>query len=118
MSNDKTPTTIRCAIYTRKSTEEGLDQDFNSLDAQRESAENYIASQKGQGWVCLPDYYDDDEQAGGGDEQPARAARQCKHESQIQQGPLKNLHPDSPEPLAASQMPLVCLEREYFRGPI
>jgi site-specific DNA recombinase len=50
---------IRCAIYTRKSTEEGLDQDFNSLDAQRESAEAYIASQKNEGWVCLPDRYDD-----------------------------------------------------------
>jgi len=42
---------VRCAIYTRKSTEEGLDQDFNSLDAQRESAEAFIASQKAEGWV-------------------------------------------------------------------
>lgn len=48
-----TPRAIRCAIYTRKSTEEGLDQAFNSLDAQRESAEAYIASQKNEGWVCL-----------------------------------------------------------------
>jgi len=59
MSSDKTPT-IRCAIYTRKSTEEGLEQDFNSLDAQRDSAESYIASQKSQGWQCLSDHYDDD----------------------------------------------------------
>jgi len=42
---------VRCAIYTRKSSEDGLEQDFNSLDAQRESAENFIASQKHAGWV-------------------------------------------------------------------
>lgn len=51
------PSPIRCAVYTRKSTEEGLSQDFNSLDAQRESAEFYIQSQD---WTCLPDRYDDD----------------------------------------------------------
>ena len=51
---------VRCAIYTRKSTEEGLEQEFNSLDAQRESAEAYIKSQQHEGWVCLPDRYDDD----------------------------------------------------------
>ena len=45
---------VRCAIYTRKSTDEGLDQDFNSLDAQRESAEAYILRHKHEGWVCLP----------------------------------------------------------------
>ena len=50
---------VRCAIYTRKSSEEGLEQEFNSLDAQRESGENYIASQAGEGWRCLPDRYDD-----------------------------------------------------------
>ncbi|PWU08456.1 MAG: resolvase [Terriglobia bacterium] len=50
---------IRCAIYTRKSTEEGLSQDFNSLDAQRECAEAYIQSQRQQGWVVLPTRYDD-----------------------------------------------------------
>jgi site-specific DNA recombinase len=44
---------VRCAIYTRKSTEEGLEQEFNSLDAQRESAQAYIAAQKHEGWVCL-----------------------------------------------------------------
>jgi site-specific DNA recombinase len=53
------PSVVRCAVYTRKSSEEGLDQDFNSLDAQRESAEAYIASQRSEGWVCLPDRYDD-----------------------------------------------------------
>ena len=49
--------TVRCAIYTRKSTEEGLDQEFNSLDAQREAGEAYIASQQHEGWICLPDRF-------------------------------------------------------------
>ena len=49
----------RCAIYTRKSTEEGLEQDFNSLDAQRHAAEAYIASQKHEGWVISKTAYDD-----------------------------------------------------------
>ena len=65
------PTTVRCAIYTRKSTEDGLEQDFNSLDAQRESAEAYIASQAGEGWVCLPERYDDGGYSGGNVERPA-----------------------------------------------
>lgn len=52
-------TEVRCAIYTRKSSDEGLDQDFNSLHAQREAAEAYIASQKAVGWVCVPTRYDD-----------------------------------------------------------
>jgi site-specific DNA recombinase len=65
------PTTLRCAIYTRKSTEEGLEQEFNSLDAQREAGENYIASQKAEGWVCLPDRYDDGGYTGGNMERPA-----------------------------------------------
>lgn len=63
--------TIRCAIYTRKSTEEGLDQEFNSLDAQRESAEAFIASQRAEGWACLPEYYDDGGFSGGNIERPA-----------------------------------------------
>jgi site-specific DNA recombinase len=62
---------IRCAIYTRKSTEEGLQQEFNSLDAQRESAEAYIASQKAEGWVCLSDRYDDGGFTGANMERPA-----------------------------------------------
>ncbi|KAB2949474.1 MAG: recombinase family protein [Phycisphaerae bacterium] len=65
------PKQIRCAIYTRKSTEEGLQQDFNSLDAQRDSAEKYIASQAGEGWACLPDQYDDGGFTGGNMERPA-----------------------------------------------
>ncbi len=62
---------IRCAIYTRKSTEEGLEQEFNSLDAQREAAEAYIASQQHEGWVCLPDRYDDGGYTGANMERPA-----------------------------------------------
>ncbi len=62
---------IRCAIYTRKSTEEGLEQEFNSLDAQREAAEAYIASQKNEGWVVLPGRYDDGGYTGGNIERPA-----------------------------------------------
>jgi len=63
--------TIRCAIYTRKSSEEGLDQEFNSLDAQREAAEAYIVSQKAEGWTALPDRYDDGGFTGGNMDRPA-----------------------------------------------
>ena len=66
-----TPVTVRCAIYTRKSTEDGLEQEFNSLDAQREAGEAYIASQKSEGWVCLPDHYDDGGFSGGNMDRPA-----------------------------------------------
>lgn len=63
--------TIRCAIYTRKSSDEGLHQEFNSLDAQREAAEAYIASQKTEGWLALPDRYDDGGYTGANMERPA-----------------------------------------------
>ncbi len=62
---------VRCAIYTRKSTEEGLEQEFNSLDAQRESAEAFIRSQSHEGWTCLADRYDDGGFTGGNMERPA-----------------------------------------------
>jgi site-specific DNA recombinase len=62
---------VRCAIYTRKSTEEGLDQDFNSLDAQRESSEAYIKSQAHEGWICLAERYDDGGFTGGNMDRPA-----------------------------------------------
>jgi site-specific DNA recombinase len=64
-------TTVRCAIYTRKSTEEGLGQDFNSLDAQRDSGEAYIRSQAGEGWTLLPEQYDDGGYTGANMERPA-----------------------------------------------
>ena len=62
---------VRCAIYTRKSTEEGLDQQFNTLDAQREACEAYIRSQAGEGWRALPDLYDDGGFSGGNLDRPA-----------------------------------------------
>ncbi|MBN9521365.1 recombinase family protein [bacterium] len=61
---------VRCAIYTRKSTEEGLDQEFNSLDAQRDAGEAYVRSQSGEGWVALPDRYDDGGFTGGNTDRP------------------------------------------------
>ena len=66
--------TVRCAIYTRKSTEEGLDQDFNSLDAQREACEAYVKSQKGLGWRALRKRYDDGGISGGTMDRPALKA--------------------------------------------
>lgn len=74
MKSDVPSTTtsqLRCAIYTRKSTEEGLDQDFNSLDAQREAAEAFIRSQRGEGLVALPERYDDGGFSGGHLDRPA-----------------------------------------------
>jgi site-specific DNA recombinase len=62
---------VRCAIYTRKSTEEGLDQEFNSLHAQREAAEAYIQSQKHLGWALVSDHYDDGGFTGSNMERPA-----------------------------------------------
>ena len=62
---------VRCAIYTRKSSEDGLEQEFNSLDAQREACEAYIASQKHEGWELLPDHYDDGGISGGHLDRPA-----------------------------------------------
>ncbi len=61
----------RCAIYTRKSSEDGLEQDFNSLDAQREACEAYIASQRQEGWVLMPDRFDDGGISGGHLDRPA-----------------------------------------------
>jgi site-specific DNA recombinase len=63
--------TFRCAIYTRKSSEEGLEQDFNSLHAQRESCDAYIKSQRHEGWIPLPALYDDGGYSGGSTDRPA-----------------------------------------------
>jgi site-specific DNA recombinase len=62
---------LRCAVYTRKSSEEGLEMEFNSLDAQRESCEAYVASQRSEGWILVPDRYDDGGFSGGTLERPA-----------------------------------------------
>ena len=67
----KSTPAVRCAIYTRKSTEEGLDQDFNSLHAQREAAEAYIKSQKHLGWTLVSNHYDDGGFTGGNLDRPA-----------------------------------------------
>lgn len=64
-------TRLRCAVYTRKSTEEGLEQDFNSLDAQREACEAYISSQKSEGWTLIKARYDDGGYSGGSMKRPA-----------------------------------------------
>lgn len=75
MENAKTPKLpklrLNCAIYTRKSTEEGLDMEFNTLNAQRESCESYVESQKSEGWFLLPDFYDDGGFSGGNMDRPA-----------------------------------------------
>src|SRR5262249_31558745 len=68
----KTPTRkLRCAIYTRKSSEEGLEQEFNSLDAQREACSAYVSSQRSEGWVELATQYDDGGVSGGTLDRPA-----------------------------------------------
>ena len=64
-------TTVRCAVYTRKSSEEGLEQSFNSLDAQREACEAYVASQKSEGWITPAQMYDDGGISGGTMDRPA-----------------------------------------------
>jgi site-specific DNA recombinase len=65
------PRQLRCAVYTRKSTEHGLEQEFNSLDAQREACDAYIKSQASQGWKALPQLYDDPAYSGGNLDRPA-----------------------------------------------
>ena len=62
---------VRCAIYTRKSSEEGLEQSFNSLDAQREACHAFIVSQRHEGWRALPTRYDDGGYSGGNIDRPA-----------------------------------------------
>ena len=71
MHEASTKRRLRCAIYTRKSSEEGLEQDFNSLDAQREACAAYVASQNHEGWVGLPTPYDDGGYSGGSMDRPA-----------------------------------------------
>ena len=68
------PRTLRCAVYTRKSTDEGLEQDFNSLHAQREVCEAYIASQRHEGWTLVKTAFDNGGFSGGSMERPALKA--------------------------------------------
>src|ERR1700687_4103051 len=70
-NKNHSPATVRCAIYTRKSTEEGLEQNLNSLDDKREDALAYIQSQRHEGWKCLPVRYDDGGFTGGNMDRPA-----------------------------------------------
>lgn len=74
MNETATRRRLRCAVYTRKSSEEGLDMEFNSLDAQRESCEAYIASQRAEGWVCMRERYDDGGFSGGTLDRPGLKA--------------------------------------------
>ena len=62
---------LRCAVYTRKSSEEGLDQEYNSIDAQRDAGHAYIASQRAEGWIPVGDDYDDPAFSGGNMARPA-----------------------------------------------
>ena len=71
MTMAQAPRRQRCAIYTRKSSEEGLDMEFNSLDAQRESCEAYVASQRSEGFAAIRERYDDGGHSGGTLERPA-----------------------------------------------
>jgi site-specific DNA recombinase len=68
---EASPGRLRCAIYTRKSTEEGLDQEFSSLDAQREAAGAFIESRRREGWIALPELYDDGGFTGANMDRPA-----------------------------------------------
>jgi DNA invertase Pin-like site-specific DNA recombinase len=73
-TNGAIPTSVkklRCAVYTRKSTDEGLDKEFNTLDAQRDACEAYVASQRAEGWTLVRDRYDDGGFSGGTLERPA-----------------------------------------------
>jgi DNA invertase Pin-like site-specific DNA recombinase len=71
MKDQMTKRSLRCAIYTRVSTDQGLEQDFNSLDAQREASEAYIKSQAHEGWRLIRDHYDDGGFSGGSMDRPA-----------------------------------------------
>src|SRR5215470_9593986 len=77
------PQPVRCAIYTRKSTDEGLNQDFNSLDAQREAAEAYIRSQIHEGWTLVPTQYSDGGYSGANIERPGNCWRTSRPERSI-----------------------------------
>ncbi|KKC28009.1 recombinase family protein [Sphingomonas sp. SRS2] len=70
MAEDRRGPKLRCAVYTRKSTEDGLDQEYNSLDAQFDACSAYVLSQRHEGWTLLPDRYDDGGFSGGNMQRP------------------------------------------------
>jgi site-specific DNA recombinase len=71
MRSGRGKTTLRCAVYTRVSTEHGLEQEFNSLDNQREASEAYVKSQAHEGWKLIRTHYDDGGYSGGSMDRPA-----------------------------------------------
>jgi hypothetical protein len=94
------PKPVGCAIYTRKSSDEGLNQDFNSLDAQRDAGEAYIRSQAGEGWTLVPDQYDDGGYTGANMDRPAvkrpaggRPGQEGRLRRGLQGGPPQPLDP-------------------------
>jgi site-specific DNA recombinase len=89
----------RCAVYTRKSSEEGLEQEYNSIDAQRDAGHAYIASQRAEGWIPVSDDYDDGGFSGGSMDRPALKrlmqdieARFNRHRRRVQD---RSTHPQS-----------------------
>lgn len=72
---------MRCAVYTRKSTSEGLEQDFNSLDAQREACMAFISSQRGEGWTAVNEHYDDGGFTGANTERPGLETADSRHQA-------------------------------------
>ena len=87
---------LRCAVYTRKSSEEGLEQEFNSLHAQREACEAYVASQRSEGWALIREPYDDGGFSGGTLERPALKRLMAD----IEEGPVDLVdHDDVDQPL-------------------
>ncbi len=96
----KQASALRCAIYMRKSTDEGFEQEDNSLDAQREAGEAYVASRKAEGWVCLPDRCDDGGFTGANIERPGvqRLPADIDTGIHVRQVP-QSLNPSTCEPL-------------------
>src|SRR5258705_10240683 len=111
--------TVRCAIYTRKSSEEGLEQEFNSLQAQREACEAFIESQRQEGWLCLRAAYDDGGFSGARMDRPA--LQQLLADLTAGRGAAHRHYenPDSPPPpppLSDDHRGLHTTERPLFCG--
>ena len=104
--------TVRCAIYTRKSSDEGLEQEFNSLDAQREACEAYIVSQRHAGWIALSDMYDDGGLSGGTMERPA--LKRLLEDIQAEQGSNRRCLQGRPIDAVARRF---CQDRRRPRRP-